>query len=323
MPDPIACLLAVLAAAAASAAVVLTLGWPGRRASPARITTACVVGIGAGMVAGYAVLKFEPEWPPASGLDRFLTIILPAVIGIELLATVPRLPRGLAVLLRASLAISAARILLHGSVYLRGAPDEPTWRAAGVLALATALLAAEWVLLVWLSQRATGVSLTLALAESLLCGGVAVMLAGYLGGGQAALPPAAALSGAALASAAIGREAGPPAVGVGVVALFGILFLGCFFGALPTGQALAVFLAPLACWAAEHRTLAGQTAWRKLILRLGLVAVPLVVVLLLAKRHFEREFRPLMMGSAESLHHRRAASESRHRVHTIVVGGRL
>jgi hypothetical protein len=294
MPDPVACLLAVLAAAGTSAAVMLVLGWPGRSASPARINAARVAGIGAGMAAGYAVLKLEPEWPPASGLDRFLIIVLPAVIGIELLATIPRLPRGIAMLLRASLAISAARILLHGSVYLRGAADEPMWRVATLLALAGALLATEWVLLAWLSRRATGVSLPLVLAESLLCGGAAVMLAGYLGGGEAALPPAAALIGAALASAAVGRDAAPTAIGIGLVALFGILFLGRFFGALPGGQAIAVFLAPLACWVAEHRALACQTARRKLFLRLGLVALPLAVVLVLAIRHFEREFRPLM-----------------------------
>jgi hypothetical protein len=294
MPDPIACLLAVLAAGGASAIVVLVLGWPRGPASPARMNAACVTGIGTGLAAGYTLLKFEPGWPPASGLDRFLLIVLPAAIGIELVATIPGLPRGLAVLLRTGLAMSAARILLHGSVYLRGTPDEPMWRVVVLLALAGALLAAEWGLLVWLSRRATGVSLPLAVAESLVCGGAAVMLAGYLGGGEAALPPAAALTGAALASAAIGREPAPATVGIGLIALFGLVFLGSFFGALPSGQGLAVFLAPLACWTAEHRAVASQTPRRKLFLRLGLVAVPLVVVLVLAKRHFDREFRPLI-----------------------------
>ncbi|HEV3343301.1 MAG TPA: hypothetical protein VG125_23215 [Pirellulales bacterium] len=300
MPDPVACLLAVLAAGGTGAIVVCALGWPGRPASPARINAAGMAGTAAGLAAGYAALRLQPGWPPATGLDRFLTIVLPAVIGVELLAALPRLPGRVAVLLRIGLALSAARILLHGSVYLGGAADGATGPVVVLLAVVGALLTVEWCLLLGLSQRAPGVAIPLALAESLVCGGVAVMLAGYLRGGEAALPPAAALTGAALASAAISRHAAPAAIGIGLTALFGVLFLGRFFGALPTGQALAVFLAPLACWAAEHRTLAGQTPWRRLFLRLGLVAVPLVVVLVQAERHFEREFRPLISQAMNS-----------------------
>ncbi|HWB11884.1 MAG TPA: hypothetical protein VG826_21820 [Pirellulales bacterium] len=294
MPDPITCLLAVLAAAGTSAIVVLVLGGPGRPASAARINAATIAGVGAGLAAGYGVLQIQPEWPPATGLERFLTIVLPAVIGVELLAVVLRLPQALTLLLRAGLAISTARILLHDSVYLRGAGDEPTWRVPLLLALGGTVLAAEWGLLLRLNRRAPGVSLPLALAASLVCGGAAIMLAGYLAGGEATLPPAAALAGAALASAGIGRSAAPGTIGIGLLALFGLLFLGRFFGAVPTGQGLTVLLAPLACWAAEHPAVKNRRPWATFFLRWGLIAVPLIVVLMLAKRNFERGLGRLM-----------------------------
>jgi geranylgeranyl transferase type-2 subunit beta len=291
MPDPIACLLAVLAAAAASAVGVLALGLPRPPASGSRINRASAVGILAGLVAGYAVLQFEPAWPPASAVDRFLTIVLPATICVELAATLPHLPHWPAALLRIGLALATSRILLHGSVYLKGA----LWQFVVTLTLAGALLAAVWGLLLWFNRRAAGVSIPLALSESLLCGGLAVMLNGYIAGGEAALPPAAALAGTALFLAAIGqRESATATIGLGVVTLFALLFIGRFFGALPTWQALSVFLAPLLCWTTELGMLKLRRPWQAVGLRLGLVAVPLVVVLVFAKRDFDRKMTPML-----------------------------
>ena len=59
------------------------------------------------------------------------------------------------------------------------------------------------------------------------------MLAGYVTGGAASLPPAAALLAAAVAAR---RNSHHPAaqgiIGIGVVGLFGLLFIGRFFGGL-------------------------------------------------------------------------------------------
>jgi hypothetical protein len=121
------------------------------------------------------------------------------------------------------------------------------------------------------------------------------MLAGYVGGGEAALPPAAAVAGAALASAASGhRDSASGTIGIGLVALFGLLFIGRFFGALPTWQAFAVFFAPLLCSLGELSLLQIRKPWLAVALRLGLVAVPLIVVLAVAKHRFDRKMTPLL-----------------------------
>lgn len=296
MPDPIACLLAVLAAACASALCVLVAGATGRRpVSGARPDVACIVALAAGLLAGYAVLRFQPELPPASALDRFLTIVLPAAIGVELVATIARVPRGLVAALRTVLALAIGRVLLHGSVYLKGATNDAPWQSIVAIALGGAVLAAEWVLLRWLDRRVAGAVVAMALSESLVCGGLAIMLNGYLAGGEAALPPAAALAGAALATAAITpRDSIVGAIGLGVVTLFSLLFIGRFFGALPTWQALAVLLSPFCCWAGELRLLQVKTSWVAAMIRLGLVAVPLIVVLAVAKHDFDRKMTPLL-----------------------------
>ncbi|HQU46210.1 MAG TPA: hypothetical protein PK867_25580, partial [Pirellulales bacterium] len=99
MPDPVECLLAALAAAGASAVLVVALGWL-RWANPAWMNAACVVASGLGIALGCGVLKLRPEWPPANALDRLLTIVLPAATTVELVAGLPRMPRGFVATLR-------------------------------------------------------------------------------------------------------------------------------------------------------------------------------------------------------------------------------
>jgi hypothetical protein len=299
MPDPIRCLLAVLAAAGVSAFGVLVFGWPKRPANGSRQNVACLVGIGLGLVSGYAVLRFELKWPPASALDRLLTIVIPAVFVVEAVAAIATLPRWVAALFRGGLALATGRILLHGSIYLKTAANAADGQLFLTLGLAGALLAGVWGLLIWLDRRTPGVSIPLALAMSLVCGGLAVMLAGYISGGEASLPPAAAVGSAGLVWAAFGR--GQPAnatISVGVVTLFALLFIGRFFGALPIWQAVVVFLAPLLCGTGELPPLRQQKPWFAATVRLVLVAVPLFVVLLFAKRSFDGKMAPLLTVAA-------------------------
>lgn len=303
MPDGVLFLKAMGAAAGASALFVLALGWMRRPVSATRLNLACVVAVRLGFVLGCFVLEIRTKWPPANGLDRFLAIIVPAAVAIGLLAGLPSVPRWLVWGLRLGLAAAAGRILLYGSIYVTAVGGVWTTLQAWLwLGGSAFLLILVWSLLLRLAVRAPGASISIAIAEAILCSGVTIMLAGYLTGGKSALPLAAALVGAAVASSLIAaRPAMSGAIGVGVVGLFGLLFVGRFFGGLSTGRTLALFLAPLLCWASELSTLRGRPPWLIGAIRLALVAIPLVVVLFLEKRDFDRYSAPLL-GSAIGRH---------------------
>ena len=296
MPDAAQYFRAVLIAAGASAACVLAIGGVRRPAGAARLNAACLCGFALGLALGGAHLQLPWRWPPAGALARLLEIVLPAAMGVELAAGFKRMPRWLAWSLRLILAALAGRILLYDSVYLAGANSEWTaWQEALMLSSWGAALALVWGLSSWLASRSPGVLIPLALCEASLAGGAAIMLAGYLAGGEAALVLAAALAGAAIAASAVGARFAPQGlVSLGVVGLFGELFVGRFFGRLPTSAALAVLFAPLMCWATETPPLRNRQPWLKAAIGLALAAIPLAAVLAAAKFHFDREMRPLL-----------------------------
>lgn len=295
MPDPVEWLLAMLAAAGSSAALAAAFGrrW---RTSPARTNAAGILACGVGSVLGYGALKLCPAWPPAVALDRLLVIVLPSTIVVELLAAIPQAPRRLATALRIGLALALARVLLHDSVYLAvgdESSDSAIHRTA-CLVLGGIGIAGYWYLMLLLDRRGAGCSLPLALSLAIACGGAAILLAGYVRGGEAALPLAAAIAGAALAPAAqrlpSTREG---LIGMGVIGLAGLLIVGHYFGRLTAGRALAVFLAPLLWWGADLPVFRRRKSWQLAAVRLLFVAIPLIAVLLLAKRDFDREMGPL------------------------------
>src|SRR5260221_270607 len=83
---------------------------------------------------------------------------------------------------------------------------------------------------------AGGGSLPMVLSETCLFGALTVMLSAYPSGGEAALPLAASLAAVAGVLLLLSRpEASVGTLGIGVVGLFGVLFLGRFFGELSTG----------------------------------------------------------------------------------------
>ena len=290
MPDPILFMKAMAAAAGVSAAVALAIVFSRRPSGVARINAAAVMAIGFGLLAGYWVLNLLPNWPPAVALDRFFIVVLPAALGIELIAGFPRVPRAAAWLLRIILAGATPWVLLHGSKYLADSVGETSiGQALKYMALGGGLLIVVWGLLTWLSLRSPGVSPPVVLSETSLFGGVSVMLSGYTSGGEAALPLAASLAAVAGVLWLFSRsEASAGSLGIGVVGLFGVLFLGQFFGELSTGRALAVFLAPLVCWLTELPWLRNLKPWKIGAIRIALVAIPLLIVVALAKRDFDR-----------------------------------
>ncbi len=302
MPEPLLYLKSMGAAAIASAMFVLAMAWRKRPVSSAWLNSACVLAMGLGLALGCDVLAVRWTWPPVKGLDRFLMIVVPMALGIELIAGLQRMPRWIAWFLRASLAAAIPRILLHGSVYLTGAGNQWTrWEAGVALVVCGLLLAGTWGLLLLLSLRSEGISIPLALGLTTQCAGLTVMLAGYLKGGATAFPLAATIVATAIAAKLITMRSGIPAklgspaiIGIGVIGLFGVLLIGRFFGRLSTGCALALLLIPLLCWTAEVPFLRHRKPWLVGSLRLALVAIPLVVVLAGAKRDFDRNMAPLL-----------------------------
>ena len=298
MPDPVECLLAVLAAAGSSAAAVWAFGrrW---RTNEAAVKATGISACTSGIVAGYAVLRLHPSWPPASALDRLLTAVLPAVIGVELLATAPWISARIKTALRFVLAIAMVRVLLHGSVHLAlrdGRVD--VLLATARLVVGGLAIATFWHLILLLNRRSSNASLPLALALAIASGGAATLLGGYVRGGEAALPLAAALAATGLVSLALKQpDAGEGLIGIGVVGLAGLLIVGHFFGRLTTARAWAIFAAPLMCWIAELPTFRNIRTWQLIALRLLLVAIPVVAVLLLAGQDFRNEMRRLLSWS--------------------------
>ena len=302
MPEPLLYLKAMGAAAIVSAMFVLAMVAVRRAASTTWQNKACIPGISLGLAVGYSVLSFQPAWPPVNALDRLLAIVIPGALGIELIAGFQRIPQWVAWFLRMILVAAIPRILLHGSVYLSGSDDgRPLWQAGSVWAVCSVLLAGLWSLLSLLSVRSPSVSLSLVLCMTIQCTGATVMMAGYIKGGAAALPIVATLLATSTVVWLIFRRSGTPTnfhapaiLGIGVVGLFGLLFIGRFFGRLSTGAALTMLLAPLLCWVMETSPLRHRKPWLVGTLRLLLVAIPLVAVLVLAKIDFDRDMSPLL-----------------------------
>src|SRR5262249_10274173 len=120
-----------------------------------------------------------------------------------------------------------------------------------------------------------------------------IMLSGYATGGQLALPLAAALVGATVASWAL---SGPTDVtgplGLGVVGLFALLVIGRFFGQLTTGHAALLFAAPLLCWLPELPSIRRLRPWLRGLAQVVLVAVPVAVAGAQAQQKFAEASRP-------------------------------
>ncbi|MFT5523581.1 MAG: hypothetical protein ACI9HK_001529, partial [Pirellulaceae bacterium] len=198
-----------------------------------------VISIAAGLATGYCVLSLVRSWPPVNALDRFLMIVIPVTLAVELVSGVSQMPRWFAWLLRLVIAAAVPRILLHDSVYL--GESDGAWSGAqtGVtLVVCAALLASVWALLSWLYERSPGVSIPLSLAVAIQCGGLTIMMAGYIKGGAAAFPLAVVLGTVAIVVGLICKRCPAGALlGCGVVGLFGLLFIGRFFGRLSTESA--------------------------------------------------------------------------------------
>ena len=311
MPDPILYLKAFIAVVVASAIVLLVLRRVVRDSTDSLAAAAGVLAISAGLVVGYEVLFFSWTWPPANALNRFLMIVLPAALIVELLTAVfdsGFYSRSLTIVLRVTLYACVGWILLHDSVYLSrvGSDNPDAWtltQTVAILCGGFGGLIVVWSLLCRLSRRSASCSITLSLAMAVLCAGLATMMAGYIKGGIAAIPLTAGISGVALASQVLTTGLGDPgkpylqgAIGIGVIGLFSLLCIGHFFGQLSGLHAIVIFLTPLLCWISEFPGLASTPPLRKFTMHLIAVTIPLAAVLFVAKRDFDQKMAPLLAG---------------------------
>jgi hypothetical protein len=323
MPDPLRIMTACAAAAAVAAAVLLVCAWPWRSPSRVRAALGGVLGAGAGFAIGCWRLGLTPHWPPREDQDRFLLILMPAVIAVELLASIAgpsaggaaqeagqrteRTSRWLVLLLRLVVAAVAARILLHNSGYLAdlAGPGTRAWspqKSALVLAALSGAVIAVWAALLLLARRTccvagAGASGTMrwgggrsvVASVAVACGGGAmtVMLSGYASGGQLGLPLAAALMGIVIASLLI---AGPldlhGPLSIGVVGLFAVLVIGRFFGELASTHAALLGFAPLLAWLTELPRISRIGPRLRGVLRVVLTAVPVAFAVAQAQQAF-------------------------------------
>ena len=308
MPDPLLYLQAMGSAAIVSVSCVLFTVGVRSRVNTDWWTALCLLGIGLGLVCGDCVLSLRLAWPPVSGRDRLWLIVIPAVLCVEAAAGTTRIPRRAAWGLRLSLCAAIPWTLLYGSVYLSGTDRE--WsqpQAVVVMSICSLLLAGVWCALHRLSIRPAGLSIPLSLCLTTQCAVFCIMMAGYVGGGAAALPWIGALL-AATPGILLNRQClgdsgisiVPALTGSALVGLFGLLMLGRFFGELGTAEALTMLLAPLLCQTTGLPALRKRKPWAIGLLRLLIVAIPLLIVLTLARRDFHRNMGPLLQGVRHS-----------------------
>jgi hypothetical protein len=324
MPDPRLFIQSLLVAAVVSLLIIWGLAG-GRSASAvgvARWRWVLCLGWVAGLATGWVRLGYAIPWPPATGLDRLLILVLPLAMALVLCGSkAGRGPgadpaSGTVHLLRgwvaSGLALSGLMslavpwVLLWGSVHLTGGgAAAPFPSGPGCLFLASGvLLGLGERSLRRLLSRPAGWMVPGSLIGALLTAGTCVLLAGYLKGGATAFPLAGALLGGLLATR--DRQRGEPVgvsgrqearrvlVTLGTISLYGVLFVGAAFGRLPGERALLVGLAPLAGWITEWSLLRRwPSRWLPWV-RGAAIALPLGLALGSAKRDFDRTLGPLV-----------------------------
>jgi hypothetical protein len=298
MPDPILLGEALAVALALSLALAFLFG---RSSRPGIASAGAALAVLSAGFAGLWVLGLLPRVPPGEALDRLFVIVLPAAAAAEVIAAASVWPGWVA---RGVVATLAAPVLLHGSVYITdlSGPGSREWTPAqawlvfGALAV---ILMGAWTALNLLVVYTRGRTPVWGLAGTVLAAGLVIMLSGYATGGQFGVPLAAGLAGVALGSLVRkGHPGTEGALGVGVVGLFALLVVGRLFAGLTSLNATLLFGAPLLGWLPE---LLGLRIRGRAVLRLALVAVPVVIALVLAQQKFAADSSQTQSGTEGSL----------------------
>jgi len=293
VPDPILLLKAMALAAAIAALAVLLTGLPWRSPRWGIATASGVLGVALGFGISSRWLGIRATWPPKEATDRLLLVVLPVVIGVELVGAAAGKFRWIVWLLRAVVAAFAARILVDKSAYIAdlSGPDSRLWdetQTTKILAGLGITLALVWAALLLQLRRPAGRAVPFAVAGTCVAAGATTMFSGYAtGGGQLGLPLGASIVGAFLASLLLsGRRATGGVVSFGVVGLFSYLVIGRLFAELTTTNAALLFFAPLLCWLPELPLVRRLPVWLRSMLGILLTIVPVAIALFLAQQKF-------------------------------------
>lgn len=257
-----------------------------------RVAVGGALGVGIGFVAGAWALGQWPHWPPTEDRDRFLAVLIPVAILVECLAALPRVRPWLAWAMRFVLSAASAPILLYASTYLAelAGPGSREWtnqQMAAWLAGMGAAMAAVWMVAIRLLRTDSGRILSFALAITVGGAGITIMLSGYQTGGELALPLAGAIGGASLAALGLRMlKCNTGAVSVGIVALFGVLVMGRFFGELTTRHGATLLAAPLLISLPELLPRKKTSPWLRSALAVVVVILPIAFVVTHAHEKF-------------------------------------
>jgi hypothetical protein len=293
MPDPNLILKAMALAAAIAAVVVLLTGVPWRSPRWGIATAGGVLGAALGIGIGCWWLGISANWPPKEAMDRLLRVVLPSVVGVELVGAAAGKFRWPVWILRAMVAAIAARIVLDKSIYITdlSGPGSRQWDETltpKILAGLAGALAFVWAALLLLLRRPGGRAVPFAVGGTCAAAGATVMFSGYAtGGGQLGLPLGAAIAGAFIASLLLaGRRTTGGAVSFGIVGLFSYLLVGYAFAELTVTNAALLFFAPLACWLPEFPLIRRLPVWLRSSLGVLVTVVPVLIALHLAYEKF-------------------------------------
>lgn len=313
MPDP----WRYLSALALTGLVAASVVFASRRLLPSlHRQRAALLAIAMGIDAGLSMLRLPPHWPPITGLDRLLLGVLPAIFLVEWWAAgcVRHAPKLL--LARLAVLACAGPLLLWNSVHLAAElASIAGTRSFATIATSILLVVSVGLLFRAAEHRAPELASRVgpALGLSILAAGVLTLLGGYVRGGVTFLVLGTAYLSTAFIETAAERTSAPmehdsnagfqrgPWLGLGLILLHGVLFVGIHFGRLPHVHALVLLLAP--CLAVAIDTippLRRLPASARYTLGLLAVAVPLALLAVAAKDDFDRRMGPMLgMPAAE------------------------
>ena len=239
---------------------------------------------------------------PREDLWRFVTWIVPLTLAVETFAASPSSGR-LVWLLRGILAAALTPMLLHNTVYLAdlNGPNSAEWSAGTRVMILSGLamgLALVWAAIDRLQLRTSTREVLWILELDVLATSITVMLSGYFQAGLLGLCLAGAIGGAVLASHFAQTTSPNGGIGLSMVSIFAAVLMGRFFGTLTTPLAAALLLAPCLAWIVELPALCGQSDRRRAAFRFALVAIPLLVVVIVAQRKFAADTATTPIGQS-------------------------